>query len=187
MTTVVYEIVHFWNRFIVCSCWNFGNKWNHFNFHYEHRIRKKFYTTLWKLVCWHKVIQVSCLSVSSISTIILCTIILCTKIIVNIKHGFPSCCCCFFKFLVELYHLHNFSKWISVINKCMDENASFLTLKHLFTFRTNVRKHLLRDICKGKQIYSYHNEITWKSRACCLGFFAVQFILCFSRFLGCLS
>jgi len=58
-----------------------------------------------KFTCWHKAGQVSCPNASSIITMILCT-----KIIVNIKHGFPSRCCCLFKFLVELYHLHNFGK-----------------------------------------------------------------------------
>jgi len=58
-----------------------------------------------KLTCWHKARQVSCPNASSVITIILCT-----KIIVNIKHGFPSHCCCFVELLVELYHLHNFSK-----------------------------------------------------------------------------
>jgi len=51
-----------------------------------------------KLTCWHKARQVSHPNTSSIITIILCT-----KIIMNIKRGFPSCCCCFSEFLVELY------------------------------------------------------------------------------------
>jgi len=46
-----------------------------------------------KLMSWHKARQVLCLNVPLIITIILCM-----RTIVNIKHGFPSCC---FKFLVH--------------------------------------------------------------------------------------
>jgi len=103
-------------------------KWNHYNFHYEHLRRNLLYCgsplnathneqkstsigankkDIWKfpiekpfnynslkLTCWHKARQVSCPNASSIIIIILCT-----KIIMNIKHGFPSRCCCFFELL----------------------------------------------------------------------------------------
>jgi len=71
-------------------------------------MRSHLTTILLKLTCWHKAWQVSHPNASSIITIILCT-----KIIVNIKYGFSSCCCCFFEFLEELYCLHNFSKYKS--------------------------------------------------------------------------
>jgi len=107
--------------------------------------RSRLTTTLWSWCVDIKPDKCRTLNTSSIITIILCT-----KIIVNIKHGFPSCCCWFFNFLVELYHLHNFSKYKSVINKYVDKNVSFLALKQFFTFCMNIRNHLLRDICKMK-------------------------------------
>jgi len=61
------------------------------------------------------------------------------------KTWFLSCCCCFFKFLVELYHL-----WISIINKYAGEDASLLALKHLFTYSTNISSRSLWTICKRK-------------------------------------
>jgi len=58
---------------------------------------------LLKLPCYHKARQVVCPSTSSIITIVLCM-----KITVNIKHGFPSLCCWFFEFLVELLYTTKF-------------------------------------------------------------------------------
>jgi len=46
-----------------------------------------------------------------------------------------------FKFLVELHHFHYFY---------VDDNASFLVLKHLFTFSTNITNRPLQDTCKKK-------------------------------------
>ena len=144
-------------------------KWIRYNFCYKHRWRKilsfrealqmlyasNFSNTFsmeklfnynpLKLTCWHKVRQVLHPNVSSIITIILCT-----NIIVNIKHGFSSCCCVLFKFLVELYHLHNFSKckyqWLT--------NTRMIMLlswrRHLLTISMNVSNHLFWDICKRK-------------------------------------
>jgi len=89
-----------------------------------------------------------------------------------------DCCCCFFKSYAISITL------VSVNLKYVDKNT-FFVLKHLFTFNMNINNHSnnhsLQDICKRKYL------LQWKSleKLCtALASFAVQFILCTSKFPG---
>ena len=62
--------------------------------------------------------------------------------------------------------------WISVINKCAEENTYLLALKRLFTFSSNTSNCLLWDMCKRKvNIFILQWKSFGKLHTCCVGFF----------------